>query len=54
MPTYSGRWIGRVEVEFEVQAESESEAWKVAEQQMELENVTELLDTHVEFLDEDE
>lgn len=52
MPTYKGRWVARVEQDFEVDAEDLDEAMDLLEDEMMPTNVVELLDIEVESITE--
>lgn len=52
MRTYRGRWVARVEQEFEVDAEDDGEARDLVERQMNPVNVVELLDMEIVELEE--
>jgi hypothetical protein len=52
VPTFKGRWTARVDQEFEVDAESETEAIRLVEEgEMNPRNVVELLDFDIEEIE---
>jgi ribosomal protein L20A (L18A) len=52
MPTFKGKWVARVEQEFEVEAEDEAEAIDMVHDEMSPHRVVELLDMDVVEIEE--